>query len=261
MYPRFPFLPLKIAILSTFSYLKSRNNKTMLSCNLIRNLWMTDRMCNCNRMPCMQQNFRLSHSIPAAVVVLRCCIVFIVVCPHHSGTNLFNGSLINVVLLQFNGVFLWAHMICHCVCARAVHSLFTRYILNCTHYECIFFLLEKEEEKDAEIRTHIAHMPFVFRFLFFFSLSNNTTSFANSILRCCAFVWYALLLRGLSVLVYLCIHLFIFQRWFRRFFTPFLFSVLYSLSFFFIWRVQKRNRKMTKKMCKTRQREKQTPNA
>lgn len=196
MHPFSPFSPSRVAILSTFRYLKSRNKQLCSTAISLICEWLTA----CAIVLSLFLSFDFAQ-------------IFFVVCPHRSGTNLFNGSLINVVLLQFNGVFHWAHMICHCVCAcvRCTRCLLAVYFALYA-LRMHFFSLEEEEKEEEKMQNytcvHIAHMPFVLRVL---SFLNNTVSFANSILRCCAFVWYALLLRGLSVLVYLCIHLFIFS--------------------------------------------------
>lgn len=129
MHPFSPFSPSSVAILSTFRYLKSRNKQLCSTAISLICEWLTA----CAIVLSLFLSFDFAQ-------------IFFVVCPHCSGTNLFNGSLINVVLLQFNGVFHWAHMICHCVCAcvRCTRcSLALYFVLYALRMH--FFSLEKAE--------------------------------------------------------------------------------------------------------------------
>lgn len=157
---------------------------------------MTDRLCDCGRMLCMQNN---SISLFFSVCLHpRFYVDFLSL--SQPCVRLFNGFTHKcVVIFQLDGVFLGAYDLS--LYNFIVYSLFIRCILNCTHFECnllaLLPLLQRKRTNKRRmqkyvvfaeyIQIHIAHMPFVFRSCLFF-IESNTILFVSSFLRCCAFV-------------------------------------------------------------------------
>lgn len=136
MHPFSPFSPSSVAILSTFRYLKSRNKQLCSTAISLICEWLTA----CAIVLSLFLSFDFAQ-------------IFFVVCPHRSGTNLFNGFKCGVITIQWC-FSLGAHDLSLCVCVCAVHSLFTRCIFCIVRTTNALFFARRRREggrKDAEL--------------------------------------------------------------------------------------------------------------